>query len=171
MLVVAWMTVVGFAQEATPPREEVKVFRLDYVLKELEGGKVINSRSYSTLLSSETASPQANRIRAGNKVPIPTGTAVGLQYQDVGVSIDSRFLKEAQNQLALNVVAEVSSVVTETSVGGAASVGTMTAPLIRQSQWGASIVVPLRKATLIFSSDDPTLKRQTQLELTATPIP
>jgi hypothetical protein len=168
------MVGIGFSQDATQgaakPREDVKVFRLDYVLKEVEGGKVINSRSYSTLLSTDTSGfpPQANVIRAGNKVPIPTGGAAGLQYQDVGVNIDSKFLKEMENQLVLGITAEVSSVVTDTTAGAGTVAG---APLIRQSRWSASVVVPLKKPTTIFSSDDPTLKRQTQLEVTATPVP
>jgi hypothetical protein len=37
-------------------------------------------------------------------------------------------------------------------------------------KWNAPVIVPLRKATVIFASDDPSSKRQMQLELTATPI-
>src|SRR5262245_49659725 len=112
VLTFIWMAGIAFSQEQAPTATDVRVFRLDYVLKELEAGKVINSRAYATLLSTDTPGfpPAANVIRAGNKVPIPTGGAAGLQYQDVGVNIDSKFLKEMPNQLVLGITAEVSSV-------------------------------------------------------------
>ena len=159
----------SFAQDASQPRDEFKVFRLDYVLKELEGGKVINSRGYSTLISTEQKN---STIRSGNKVPVPSSAGSGFpfQYVDIGVNIDSLFVKEGPTQLGLYVSAEVSSVVSETPAGAAAPASTGTAPVMRQTKWGASVVVPLRKSTTVFSSDDPTLKRQLQLELTATPI-
>ena len=40
----------------------------------------------------------------------------------------------------------------------------------RQTKWGANVLAPLGKPTVIFSSDDLTTKGQTQLEVTATPI-
>jgi hypothetical protein len=45
-----------------------------------------------------------------------------------------------------------------------------TPPIIRQNRWGSHVLVPLKKPTVIFSSDDLTTKRQMQLEVTATPI-
>jgi hypothetical protein len=46
----------------------------------------------------------------------------------------------------------------------------MPAPVIRQNRWSSNVVVPLKKPTLIFASDDATSKRQMQLELTAAPV-
>ena len=85
-----------------------------------------------------------------------------MTYIDVGVNIDCRAAKEIQDQLALNVAAEISSV--------AADPSSSTLPLVRQTKWSSNVIVPVRKPTTIFSSDDPTTKRQTQLELTAIPI-
>jgi hypothetical protein len=144
------------------PVPDAKVFRLDFVVKEIEGGRVINSRGYSTSISTG-AQARAASVRTGSKVPLAVSTTQ-FQYQDVGVNIDAQGAREVQGHLSLNVSAEVSSVVTEAP----ASEG---APVIRQARWGASVLVPLKKAAVIFSSDDPTMKRQTQLELTATPIP
>jgi hypothetical protein len=84
-----------------------------------------------------------------------------LTYLDVGVNIDCRAAKEIQDQLALNVSAEISGIATEQPSNQ---------PLIRQTKWESNVIVPLRKPTTIFSSDDPSTKRQTQLELTAIPI-
>jgi hypothetical protein len=45
-----------------------------------------------------------------------------------------------------------------------------TPPVIRSTRWSADVIVPFRKATMLFSSDDAMSKRQLQMELTATPI-
>jgi len=159
-LALVYMVVVGtcFAQNAAEPR----FYRLDFVLKELEGGKIINTRAYATIISTGDGT---FTVRNGNKVPVLTGGAGNTSqytYVDVGVNIDCRAAKEIQEQLALNVTAETSGAVMEPS--GANQ------PSFRQAKWSSNVIVPLRKPTTIFSSDDPSSKRQTQLELTATPI-
>jgi len=151
----------GQGETAKPAGEEAKYFHLDFVVKELENGKVTNSRAYAMTIATDNS---GSSIRTGNKVPIPTssGSSSTFTYIDVGVNIDCRAAKQLGDQLALNVVAEVSTAATEPPSGSP--------PLIRQTKWSSAAVVPLRKPTTIFSSDDPSSKRQTQLELTATPI-
>jgi hypothetical protein len=140
-------------------REEPKYYHLDFVVKELESGKVINARAYSMTIS--TGDTGGFSIRTGNKVPVSTGSG-NSTYVEVGVNIDCRAAKEIQDQLALNVAAEISSAATDPP--------SSSLPLIRQTKWSSNVIVPIRKPTTIFSSDDPTTKRQTQLELTAIPI-
>jgi hypothetical protein len=146
-----------FAQK---PTEDARYYHLDFVVKELESGKVINARTYSTTVATGAG---VSVIRSGSKVPISTGgDAPGsLTYLDMGVNIDCRAAKEIQDQLTLNVSAEIASAATESPSNK---------PLIRQTKWESIVIVPMRKPTTIFSSDDPTTKRQTQLELTAIPI-
>jgi hypothetical protein len=43
-------------------------------------------------------------------------------------------------------------------------------PVVRTYNWSSTAIVPLRKATQIFSSDDLGSKRKFQLEVTATPV-
>lgn len=136
--------------------------RLDFVLKEVDGSKVLNSREYSVVVELEpTFGPQHISIRAGNKLRIPEVGNI-----EVGVSIDSRSPREVPNGLAVSLSASVSDFVPASGTNGASSV-----PAVRQMQWSSDVVVPLRKPTIIFSSDDPTSKHKMQLELTATPIP
>jgi hypothetical protein len=145
--------------------EEPKYFHLDFVLKELESGKVINARTYSTTVSTQDSNAGFN-IRTGNKVPAWTGVAgAAPTYIDIGVNIDCRpgSVKEVQDQLALYIAADISSAATEPP-------SSATLPMIRQTRWSSNVIVSLRKPTTIFSSDDPTTKRQMQLELTAIPI-
>ncbi|HSB15461.1 MAG TPA: hypothetical protein VLE22_13460, partial [Bryobacteraceae bacterium] len=72
-------------------------------------------------------------------------------------------IKELERGLSLFVSADINSVPSDAAAP-------MVAPTIRQNRWSSLTIVPLKKPTLIFSSDDPTTKRQMQLELTATPI-
>ena len=140
--------------------ETPKYFHLDFVVKELEGGKVTNSRAYGMTIATVGATTNSS-IRTGNRVPVSSGGGGQWQYIDVGTNIDCRSAKEVPSGLALNVTADISGAATEQ---GAAN------PVIRQTKWGSDVVVALRKATVIFASDDPSSKRQMQLELTAAPI-
>jgi len=154
------MACACLAQSGSPSAEATKFYRLDFVVKELESGKVVNARTYST--SASTRENWACSVRTGNKVPIPTIQGPGTPqytYIDVGVNVDCKGLREADGQLALTLTAEISSAVTATQP-----------PMIRQTKWNADVIVPLKKPTTIFTSDDVTGKGQMQMELTATPI-
>jgi len=147
------------------PAAEPRYFHLDFVIKEMEGGKTINTRAYAMTVSTDR---ERTSVRSGNRVPVPMGSRPAgapsntqFTYVDVGTNIDCWNSKEIQGQLTLMVTAEVSS---------AADTQDAPAPVVRQVKWNSPVVVPLRKPTVIFSSDDPSSKRQMQLELTASPI-
>jgi hypothetical protein len=152
--------------KAGAPATEPKYFHLDFVVKELEGGKTVNARAYAMTVSTDR---ERTSVRTGNRVPVPSGPRSGpgspantqFTFVDVGTNIDCWNTKEVQGQLTLMVAAEVSS---------AAETPDAPAPVIRQVKWNAPVIVPLGKPTVIFSSDDPSSKRQMQLELTARPI-
>lgn len=156
---------LGQNEAANTPASEPKFYHLDFVVKEVEAGKTINARTYTMTVAT---GPERTSVRSGNRLPVPTGprvpnAAVPTQftYVDVGTNIDCWNAKEIQGQLALSVTADVSTT---------AEVPDIPQPVIRQVKWNSPVVVPLRKATVIFSSDDPSSKRQMQLELTANPV-
>lgn len=146
-----------FAEDAPPP---TKFYKLDFVIKEVEGSKVLNARTYSAVVSTERGADSCS-IRTGSKVPYFTGKE--NTYLDVGVGIDCRSVKEAPGGLNLRIDADVSSVVQESTT-------TANLPFVRQNKWASNVTVPIKKPTLIFSSDDLTSKHQMQVELTAMPI-
>lgn len=157
------------AKSEQPPR----YYRLDFVVKEVEDGKVINGRSYSTIMQSGERSTA--QIRTGNRVPVTmTGSGPSnVQYFDVGVNIDCRpapmeradFIQlESEGRLALNISAEVSSIT------GSQEAAPASPPIVRQNKWSSNVLISVKKPTVVFSSDDATSKRKMQLELTATPI-
>jgi len=143
--------------------EPTKYFHLDFVVKELDGGKVISARHYTTTISNDANSHNCS-IRSGSKVPVPVGgngtDNTQYTYIDVGVNLDCHNAKLIEGDLGLYVSADIS-----TAVPGPKQ------PLIRQTRWSADVIVTIGKPTTIFSSDDITNKGQMQLELTATPIP
>lgn len=167
-MIAALLAAPCFPQAAeNKPDDQTKYYRLDFTVKELEGGKVVTTRSYTTTLSNEKGDRVS--IRTGDKVPIISGSGQ-VSYQDVGVNIDCNSLKPVGTELALYINANISSVVSDVqdkAPGG----GNPGLPVIRNTSWGSTVLVPLRKAVTVFSSDGATTKRQTQLELTATPIP
>lgn len=159
LLTIGAVTGACFAQTDKAKSEEQKFYRLDFVVKEVGDSKVINSRSYSTVISTGDRGCQ---IRTGNRVPYNAGNT--SQYLDVGVNIDCRKAKEIDNQLALNIAVEVSNLAPEQTAGN----GPL--PVLRQDKWSSDVILSVRKPTEIFSSDDPTSTHKLQVELTATPI-
>ncbi len=155
---------------AAPPSATgpTATYKLTFVVREFAAGKISGSRSYSALLTNEHNGDSS--IRSGVKVPISTG-ASQIVYLDVGANFDFRLATPAPayapgtHQLALVVTAELSSVATENSSANA------TQPLIRQNKWNSNFVLDLGKPTLLFSSDDPTVDRTTQVELTVVKLP
>src|SRR5271154_2730100 len=105
ILAILLITGTGFAETAEPP----KFYKLDFVVKEVEGGKVLNARAYSMLASTDSNSS----LRTGSKVPTPTPQGgAPASFIDVGTNIDCRSIKEVQqHDLALFVTAEISSTV------------------------------------------------------------
>ena len=161
-----------FGQEDPVKRTDTptsqRFYRLDFVVKEFENDKLINSRAYTTTLLADARDKGAS-IRAGGRVPFATSLVAGggkqFSYYDVGVNIDSDGARELPSgQLALNVSAEVSNLVaTKENTGDQP-------PVVRNMKWRSAVMVPVKRPTIIFSSDDPSGNRKMQLELTATPI-
>ena len=152
------------AKRAETTGPQFRFYRLDYVVKEVENDKVVNSRAYTTLLKSDAAAS----IRAGTRVPYTTST-IGPDkqygYYDLGVNIDSRDARElSSGNLMLNVNVDISSVVL------AKDATSDLPPVVRTTKWSSPVIIPAKRATTIFSSDDPSGNRKMQLELTATLI-
>jgi hypothetical protein len=165
----------AIAQEVAKPAVKAKFYRLDFVVKEVEEGKALNARSYFAIMSSANGATPVS-IRTGSRVAVPSGGpgSSSFNFLDVGVSIDCRpatmldaaqaEAQEAQGLLSLSVTADISSLAPPAE-------GVPNAPpVMRNNRWSSSVILPLKKPTTIFSSDDATSKRKLQMELTATPI-
>ena len=163
LLLLSCMAGIAAAQ-AKDEVKETKFYRLDLVVKEVEDGRTINSRTYSTIGSTDhDGSPS---VRTGSKIAVNYKASGELTYIDLGVNVDYRGLKDLGDSVAMIVTVEATSIANPEALTSSDHVP----PVIRQNRWSSNSVVPLRKATTLFSSDDATSKRKLQVELTATPI-
>ncbi len=164
------------AQPATgEPAPPIHYYHLELVVQELGADKKpTNSRSYTTTITTDSHNAQSS-IRTGSKIPIATGAYsdgdtkilsanTQFQYIDVGVSIDANHTHEIGRQLSIAMTADVSSV-------GNASDTMIHQPVIRQNRWQSTVLIPIGKPTVIFTSDSLDNKSAMQVVATATLIP
>jgi hypothetical protein len=144
--------------DAPKVAERKAFYQLTFVVKEVDGGRVANTRTYYTTASTHSA---PSSIRAGEKVPYASGEGSTTTWQqiDVGVAIDCSELELVGERLSLRVTAVVDS------IAGREEKNTHQ-PVIRNNRWVAPVVVPLSQPTVIFSSDDPFSTQKVLLQLT-----
>ena len=142
--------------------EPAKFYKLEFVVKEVEGTKVLNSRAYSMVAGTGNSKSE---IRAGSRVRYAVGQGPSSNYQvaDVGVNIDAIHIEQVQNRLSFVLAAEINSLGEDPS----SSAG----PAIRSNRWNSEVIVPLNKPTVVVSSDTLDSKTKMQIELTAIAIP
>jgi hypothetical protein len=133
-------------------------YRLNYVLKESDEGKIINQRGFVMSVSTEGTSWRS--LRAGSRLPLAGANPKDVNYIDVGVNIDTR-VQDAGDGLAMDVTTEISSAGAESNSGAP--------PIIRQVKVRSEALVAMGKPTLLFSADDPASRHRFELEVTATP--
>jgi hypothetical protein len=161
LFLAATVLAVACRAQDTDKAQPQKFDRLDFVVKELEGGKTVNSRSY--FMTVEIAAKQKSEFRTGSQVPFQSSPG-SWQQIDVGTSFECSEMREVPAGLSLSVFAQVKSILEQPSPADSGH------PIIRQNIWRSTVVLETKRPTVIFSSDDPASKRQIQVELTATPI-
>lgn len=143
-----------------------KFYKLDYVLRELDGNKEISKRSYTISMK---AVHDDKQIRTGSRVPVAIGPGVNnqpqFQYMDVGVNIDTMTREDAHG-LSLEVTADLTSIAA--NEGGSST--PYSPPLMRQAKIRGSVPVIPGKSTQVFSVDEPTSSRRFELSVTATQV-
>jgi hypothetical protein len=154
MLAMAVAAGICWAQDAA--KEPPKFYKLEFVVKELDGAKVLSARNYSMQVSTNKGGP--GQIRAGSKVRV--GNQTQWTTVDVGTSVDVHEVREVGNDIAFALTAEVSSVLQDNAEA---------TPVIRQNRWSSDVTVPIKKPTVVFASDDNTTKHVMEVEVTATP--
>jgi len=168
-----------FAQNETKVSEAgkqaeqvVHYYHLDLAVQEVgENGKPVNSRTYSCMVS--TARGERDSVRVGSRVPIATGSSSNgaeavntqFQYQDLGVDFDVNEVHEVAGKLAMNLGAEIHSLGPITHIGGPNG---PVEPASQHNRWQTPVLIPIGKATVVFTSDDIDSKGGMQVVATAT---
>src|SRR5580700_4675279 len=138
-IVLMFAAVLCFAQETPTAPNQQRYYKFDFIVKELDAGKVQSTRTYSAIGSSRGREGSL-MIRAGERIQVPSGGGQ-FTYLDIGTSIDCRIITETSNELGLSVQADISSA------------DAPRAPVISQMKWNSNVLIPLRKATVIFTSE------------------
>ena len=137
-----------------------KFFKLDFIVRELDGGKTVSTRNYMLIMKSG----DLQQLRVGTRVPI-TPEENKVQYTDVGLSVDCRIL-EGPGSRSLATKAEITSFASPDSEKGALP-GT---PLMRRVQMNTEAPITPGKPMVISSVDELSSNHRFQLEVTATEL-
>lgn len=139
---------------------QAAIYRLEFIVREVEEGKRLNSRSY--VMSVEDG--DEGSVHVGNRVPYSTGKEQ-FQYFDVGVSIRCR-LHERDGYVVLERGdVEISSIVKDESTAP----GTLN-PVVRRANAGFEAAATPGKATLVTTLDDVSSDHRYEVEVTATKV-
>ena len=144
--------------------KEPRYFRLDFVVRELDGKRAISSRNYSMNMVANDRSHSFSSIRTGNRVPIPaTSKEAQFAYSDIGVNIDCSDAETVGSEVALSLTAELSSL-------SDVPANIATPPLLRSTRWRSSALIPIAKPTVVFTAQDDKTNHTLEMEVTATPL-
>src|SRR5438874_4815594 len=150
---------ITFAQEK---KQELPghAYKVDVLLTESEGGKTLNSRTYTMLVNDS----DTGRIRQGDRIPISVGSVPGskdssvpnqIQYMDVGFNLDCT-LRSSDDGLQLGMVLDMSSLAPEQGASGN--------PIVRQQRYQTTSLMQSGKRAVIASVDELDSKRKLQIE-------
>ena len=152
------LAIASFVLAGAVFAQEIPVYRLNFALREMEGGKNVSTRNYTML-----ASPQNQaKLNIGSKVPV-ANTAGQYSYVDVGVSVRAR-IQERGAQLLLNAEVEVSNIGADRENAG------RPAPRIQQLRSDIDTLIALGQATPVVMLDDPASPKRYEIEVTATKV-
>lgn len=163
-----WPTISTRAQETPKSSTESKpaaqtrpqdVYRLDFVVREMDGSKTINSRSY--MISVEDG--RLGKVRAGSNVPVQTAEN-SFMDNNVDVNIDCR-LFEREGGVLLDSSFDSSSYLADQWTAGKP-----THPIRRGVRFEGQSLVTLGKPTIIGKLDDVATNHRFEIEVTATKV-
>ncbi len=168
---VAMLTVGLFGQEGQPAAEKgaaakpVAAYRLDFVIRELQSTKVINSRQYMMIVEDG----KRGDLKIGTRLPVPSGPreTKAFTYYDVGLNLWS-VVQSNGSSIALNTTLDLSTLPgTDEEASKWQEVG---APPIRQVRTSFPALVREGQQTTIGGMDDITTNRRYEISVTATKV-
>jgi hypothetical protein len=150
------------------------IYRVEYVVREIEKGKAVNSRSYVLMARTGRGGALAlpgdrAAFRVGSRVPIvmasspKPGESAQVQYEDVGMDIDC-WLREGDHGLSVRTNLEMRS------IANPEMSSTPSTPVIRRFHLEDETLVVPGKPSLVGSIDDVTTDRRYEVEVTASKV-
>lgn len=146
---------------------EQHFYRLNFVVQELdENGKPLNGRSFTMTIATNSSS----QIRIGSRIPVlitPPGgnpeSSAQWQFTEARINFDVHAAHEVRKELAFDMSAELDAIppVNEPKLQNRVT---------RHNQWHSIVLIPIGKATPVFTSDTLDSKGSMQIVVTATPL-
>jgi hypothetical protein len=155
--------------ESTVAVSPPAVYRVEYVVREIEKGKAVNARTYVLIAQSglKGKGPERAAVRVGSRVPIATGTPksdnASYTYLDIGINIDCT-LWDTDKGLIVHTNLEMNS------VANSEMSSTPSTPVIRRLHLEDDTLVVVGKSAVVGSIDDVTADRRYEVEVTATTV-
>lgn len=167
-LLILGLVSAAAAQEA--PKHLQKIYKVVFLIYEVEDGKKINERTYTLPVNTVDGNPHSSSMRVGTRVPVTTATSAGdktqWQYVDVGLNIDCDVTEQA-DKFIVHGSMELSSFALPEQGSDPRSGGN---PVLRNIRQSFTALVPPGKPTLVTTMDDVNSKKRLQVEITATRI-
>lgn len=111
-----------------------------------------------------TAHGEHDPVRIGSKVPTAHGKGSLIESENLGVSLDVNSAREVGNKFAMDLKADMSAA---GFVPGANDLNDDNM-VSRQNSWHAPVLIPIRKPTVVFTSENTGNKGGMQVVITAT---
>ncbi len=140
---------------AKPAENTWDFYKLTLTVREMDGTKMLSSRSYDF----SQRSTYWGNLRVGSKVPILDHNGNVFQYQDIGLSVDSR-IENRDNQVAFDWRIELTSLASENE----------THPVVRNVKSNGQTLLAMGKPILMTTVDDLNSTHKFLFEVTANKI-
>ena len=161
--------VVGFASllaaQEVPKRPIQKVYKVSFLIYEVEDGKKINERTYSFPVTTIDGNPRDSSVKVGTRVPVTTGEKQ-VQYLDVGLSIECDLVEQA-DKFVVHGNIDMSSFALPEQGADPRSGGN---PVLRNVKQNFHALLAPGKPTPVTSLDDINSKKRLQVDITAARI-
>jgi hypothetical protein len=177
LIVLALASTLGLAQEQAKKDDSAKpsasssqqaartAYKLEYRVYEMEDGKRVNQRDFTSLANATEHGGPSSMLRIGTRVPV-SSPGEKPNYLDVGFSVMSQ-LTDQGGKVAASIRMEMTSfALPEQNAEPRSS----TMPVLRSTNFNVETVLTPGKPQLLASIDDLNSKKRMQVEVTATRI-
>jgi hypothetical protein len=161
LAVLLFLNVWAFAQSNDESKKDPTVYKIDFVVAEVQGGQRTNVRNYSMFLQ---ADHRPHSTKVGNRIPVAAGKEGQFQYLDVGLNLNCDVSSERDNAVVINFNFDLSTLITPDANAVEHT------PVVRQIRQDGAAFLTLGKATTISSADDTNTSRTVIVEATATRV-
>jgi hypothetical protein len=169
-LLVIWTVRAGFlaplsAQEKSDAKPPATTLKVQVTIAELDGEKKVANLPYTYFVRANEVGPGSpwTKLRLGSRIPVYVGKENGMQYIDVGTSIDSRAISSGPGRFDLSLNLERSWVEGDvlvpmekaTAQTTDAHVGPFREPIIRQFKTELNLTMRDGQTTQSTLATDP----------------